>query len=124
MVQRAGAHFLNDWAGLDQAVLERQFGLPAGSLSGLQIILASYSRDPLGGEAFVLFRQDGVLYEVNASHDSGSDLAGQWEPEETLVRVLRHRLTRGRLGLDDLGENLFAEELAFDLGWLEAEGQS
>ncbi len=115
--------FLNDWQGLGVDGLCRQFALPKGSLDHIELLLASYSRDPLGGEAFVLFRNQGRLYEVNASHDSGSDMAGQWEPEETLLAALRHRLVKGRLGVDEQGENLFAEELAFLLAWLERQGQ-
>ena len=48
-----------------------------------QILFASYDCPPYEGYAFVLYEQDGKLYEVNGSHCSCYGLEGQWEPEET-----------------------------------------
>ena len=59
----------------------------------------------------MLFRKDGKLYEVNGSHCSCYALEGQWEPEETTVEALRHRVINGRLGEAGYDENPFAKEL-------------
>jgi hypothetical protein len=114
--------FLNDWLNADSATLARQFGIDSGRLAGVELLLASYAKDAYSGEAFVLFRLGRELFEINASHASTDGMEGQWEPEETLVAALRHRLQHGRLGLRENGENLFANELAFLLAELEAEG--
>lgn len=49
------------------------------------------------GEAFVLFVEDNRLYEVHGSHCSCYGLEGQWEPEETLLEALQHRIQYGNL---------------------------
>ncbi|MED3974596.1 hypothetical protein P4639_14480 [Priestia megaterium] len=85
-----------------------------------EVLFASYGDvdgTGLEGEAFVLFVQDGKLYEVNGNHCSCHGLEGQWEPEEVLLAELEHRLTKGNLGVDkyDVG-NLFRDELCEFLG--------
>lgn len=114
------ACFLHDWQGCDCAALAAQFGISERELADARILLASYVRDACCGEAFVLFRRHGRLYEVNASHNSVGGLEGQWEPEETLIEALRYRLQRGRLGCDADGSSLFVDELCFLLAELEA----
>lgn len=111
--------FLNEWQGGDEGLLKREFGISGHDLAGAKILLASYMCDELCGEAFVLLQRDGRLYEVNASHDSLGHMAGQWEPEETLIEALRHRLDKGRLGSSADGSNIFANELRFLLIELE-----
>lgn len=56
--------------------------------------LISYSYEE---EAFVLFRQDGKLYEVHGSHCSCYGFEGQWEPEETSLKALRFEVEQGCL---------------------------
>lgn len=114
--------FLNDWEIGGMEAFKQAFNLTDHSLSGIDLLLASYSRDAFCGEAFVLFRQGRTLYEVNASHDSGNCMDGQWEPEETLLMALEFRLDKGRLGLRTDGNNLFADELRFLLAELKANG--
>lgn len=87
---------------------------------GIEILLASYSAANYSGEAFVLFRKDGKLYEVNASHCSCYGVEGQWEPEETNVAALRVRLDAGNLGSDSYAKNIFADDLRRVLDELEA----
>ncbi len=111
--------YLNEWSGGDIALLQKEFGLLPHELSNATLLLASYTHDELGGEAFVLFRQEGVLYEVNASHDSMGGITGQWDPEETFPKALRYRLEQGQLGRSADGSNLFADELRFLLTELE-----
>lgn len=118
-MNRGGGPFLHRWREANQRTLCRDFALPPGALDSIEILLASYVADSYGGEAFVLFRQAGGLYEVNASHDSEASLEGQWEPEETLVAALRYRLERGRLGRAEDDTNLFADELRRLLAGLE-----
>lgn len=78
---------------------------------GIEVLLASYSNANYSGDAFVLFRKDGKLYEVNGSHCSCYGLENQWDPEETSGEALQKRLTDGSLGSDSYSENIFADEL-------------
>jgi hypothetical protein len=78
---------------------------------GAEILLASYGTPSYEGYAFVLFRRDGKLYEVNGGHCSCYGLEGQWDPEETTSESLRHRIAEGNLGKGDYDENPFASEL-------------
>lgn len=78
---------------------------------GVDILLASYSYECYSGDAFVLFRKDGKLYEVNGGHCSCYGLEGQWEPEETTVEAILHRLEHGDLGKDSYCGNEFSVEL-------------
>ena len=86
----------------------------------VEVLLASYSYENYSGDAFVLFRRDGKLYEVNGTHCScyglgQQSIAGergtQWEPEETTLAALLHRLDNGSLGNEEYSENKFANEL-------------
>lgn len=104
------------WLGY-KAALSR--ALAGDVWQGVEIILAAYGDDNYSGDAFVLFRKDGKLYEVNGSHCSCNGLEGQWEPEETTAEALRHRLDRGALGIDGFSGNFFADELRSVLNDLE-----
>lgn len=89
--------------------------------AGVNILFGYYSCLDYSGSAFVLFEQDGKLYEVNGSHCSCNGLEGQWEPEETDLKVLEKRLNDGKLGRGYTGygggyENEFANELREFLG--------
>ena len=55
------------------------------------VIIAWYLYGSYEGRSFVLFRQQGKLYEVNGYHCSCYGLEGQWLPEETTVKALRMR---------------------------------
>lgn len=105
----------------DADIIE-EFYIPPDALNGCRVLLAYYHVGDYGcdSSAFVLFEKDGRLYEVNGSHCScyglgenysGSTSSTQWEPEETSVEALEHRLEHGSLGLvggyDDTG---YAEE--------------
>lgn len=100
---------------------------------GIDMLLASYRYGDYSGEAFVLFRRDGRLWEVNARHCSCYGLEGKWDPEVTTVEALRHRLDHGTLGLDDggwdddgnptPGANVFAAELRDVLAALDHGGE-
>ena len=88
--------------------------------AGAEILLASYGTPAYEGYAFVLFRRDGKLYEVNGGHCSCYGLEGQWDPEETTIEALRHRVTNGNLGAGEYDENPFAAELSALLDALES----
>lgn len=68
-----------------------------GSLDNCHILLASYSRFDYEGLAFVLFVENGKLYEVNGGHCSCYGLEDQWDPEETMLAALKHRIEKGNL---------------------------
>lgn len=76
-----------------------------------KILFASYGSENYSGDAFVLFAEKGKLYEVNGSHCSCYGLEGQWSPEKTSLKALKHRLEKGTLGKDDWCGNEFAAEL-------------
>lgn len=107
--------FLNNWETLDE--MKDDFWPNyephkyAGELDGANVLLASYGTPIYEGYAFVLFERDGKLYEVNGSHCSCYGLEGQWEPEETTIEALRHRLENGNLGNESYDENTFSTEL-------------
>jgi hypothetical protein len=79
--------------------------------SGINILFCSYTYENYSGDAFVLFEQDGDLYEVNGDHCSCYGLEGQWEPESTTLESLVHRLTEGELGKGGWSGNEFNKEL-------------
>lgn len=95
--------YLEDWAktrwetemGING--LKSDFEITDVDLNGVEILLAYYSYEN-SGEAFVLFRKDGVLYEVNGSHCSCYGLEGQWKPEEVMLEELEHRTVKGEFG--------------------------
>lgn len=57
----------------------------------LEFIYAVYNFGNYEGNSHVIFRKDGVLYEVNGGHCSCHGLEGCWEPEETTVLALLYR---------------------------------
>lgn len=89
--------YLEDWDTLKQ--VENDFELKDNELEDIEILLAYYSYEDYQGEAFVLFRRDGKLYEVNGSHCSCYGLEDQWSPEEVMLEELEHRVTEGTFGL-------------------------
>mgnify|MGYP000883629213 CR=1 FL=1 len=58
----------------------------------IEIILAAYEYEGYEGWAFVVFRQCGQVYEVNASHCSCFGLEGQWRPEVIVLDELLKRV--------------------------------
>ena len=118
--------FLNDWKDETAETVFREFdgtrwshyraedAVPVQDkpeYKGVEILFASYGYENYSGDAFVLFRRDGKLYEVNGGHCSCYGLEGQWEPEETTIEALRHRLSNGWFGTDKYSGNVFADVL-------------
>lgn len=85
----------------------------AGPKWNVNILLASYTYEDYSGDAFVLYEKDGKLFEVHGGHCSCYGLEGQWEPEETTVEALRHRLEKG------YGMEAYVDELKQVLDGLE-----
>ena len=87
--------------------------------AGVHILFGYYSYQGYSGSAFVLFEQDGKLYEVNGGHCSCNGLEDQWFPETTDLNTLAKRLNDGKLGCGYTGykyDNEFANELREFLG--------
>ena len=84
----------------------------------INVLFAKYSYGCYEGDAFVLFEQNGKLYEVNGGHCSCYGLEGQWDPEPTSVEAVRHRIEHGTLGLYEDDDN-FVNELKATLDKLE-----
>jgi hypothetical protein len=103
----------------NKAKMDKALAYP--ELQDIEVLLASYGTANYSGDAFVLYRKGGKLYEVHGSHCSCYGLEGQWGPEETTIESLRHRLSEGRLGSDDYSDNVFKDELAEVLDQLESE---
>lgn len=81
-------------------------------MKNCKILLAWYGHGSYDGSAFVLFERNSKLYEVNGGHCSCYGLEGQWEPEETSVEELRHRVKNGTLGRDGYySEGVFDKQL-------------
>ncbi len=105
-VEEVPAVYLHRWSSGDD--VERDFEVTLSS--DIEILFASYGGGSYEGDAFLLYRQDGKLYEVNGSHCSCYGLEGQWEPEETTIAAIEDRIINGNLGHDS--ENRFAVKLA------------
>lgn len=89
-----------------------QFAIKGDDLKDVFILLAWYGYGDYDGSAFVLFERGGKLYEVNGGHCSCYGLEDQWDPEETSVDAILHRLEHGELGRDGYyNDNTFADYL-------------
>ena len=107
--------FLGDWNSIEDLIYdfnEYEAKEDTSLYEGIEILLAYYLYEDYSGEAFVLFKKDGVLYEVNGSHCSCYGLEGQWDPEETTVEALKHRISVDEeFGTEYGGDNTFRKEL-------------
>ena len=86
----------------------REFGTKD---EGENILFAWYGSGDYCGDAFVLFEQDGRLYEVHGGHCSCYGLEDQWSPEETSVEALMHAIDVGRLGSCEYEGGYFGDQL-------------
>jgi len=86
-------HYHNDWKEEGYDAMRRDFSIPddAEFPPDSAILYADYTYESYSGSAFVLYEQDGKLYEVNGSHCSCYGLEGQWEPEETTWAAIAMR---------------------------------
>ncbi len=120
------ARYLNNWSSYDEMIASfsgydwRSERPIAPDMTGVEVLLASYGTPLYEGYAFVLFRKDGQLYEVNGSHCSCYGLEDLWRPEETSVESLRHRVQKGNFGAGDYDQNPFRDELLSVLSEIDA----
>ncbi|MNP96417.1 hypothetical protein D3C85_90000 [compost metagenome] len=84
--------YMHDWATSQLEGFKNDFNISDADLVGVEILLASYVYEDYDGSAFVLFRRDGKLWEVNGSHCSCYGLEECWEPEEATLDSLQRRL--------------------------------
>lgn len=98
--------YYGDWT--SRSDVEKDFEVELGG--DIDILVASYEIDGYEGHAFVLFRQDGKLFEVNGSHCSCYGLEDQWAPEETSLAAIltRKQHTYGALKVSGVQEALEA----------------
>ena len=71
--------------------LIQNFRCGKGVVEKVDLLFASYSEGDYDGDAFVLYKQDGKLYEINGSHCSCYGLEDQWHPEETSWAAIHQR---------------------------------
>ena len=92
--------YFNDWEGSKLEGLKADFGITDADLIGVEILHADYTYEDYSGDAWVLFKKDGKLYEVNGSHCSCYGLSEcnyvgntttQWQPEEVTKEELIRR---------------------------------
>ena len=76
----------------DAKAMADEFHIAPEKLNGAEILFAGYEAGGYEGDAFVLLRRDGKLYEVNAGHCSCYGLEDQWTEEETSAEAIRTRL--------------------------------
>lgn len=74
--------------------IANEFGISESSLQNCKILLATYTYADYSGSAFVLYIENGKLYEVHGSHCSCYGLEGQWDAEETTPEALKFRVER------------------------------
>ena len=60
-------------------------------LDGAEILFAEYERGGYEGDAAVIFRKDGRVFETYGGHCSCFGLEGQWQPEETTIEAILMR---------------------------------
>ncbi|WP_145052586.1 hypothetical protein [Paenibacillus xylanexedens] len=113
---------LHDFSSIEN--IAGQFEIPLSVVEAYEVLLASYTYENYEGDAFLLLRQNGTLYEVNGSHCSCYGLEGQWSTEDTTIAALQHRLDAGYMGRYYWDKsNLYADELQELLNALRKEGQ-
>lgn len=88
------AIYLGNWS--DKKDVENNFGVKLNDR--VHIIVACYEYGDYEGYAFVLYKEGRKLYEVHGSHCSCYGLEDQWDPEETTLKEIRHRVKEGNLG--------------------------
>lgn len=117
--------FLNNWGSKTDLIKdfeelyyanEEEIQKATRKYNDINILFASYGTEMYMGEAFVLFEKNKQLFEVNADHCSCYGLEGQFQPEETTIEAIKHRLTKGRMGTDEYTGNIYAKELMQFLG--------
>lgn len=103
--------YLNDWEASGKDGMMSDFCIKDGDIQDADIILASYTYEDYSGDAYVLFKRDGKLFEVFGSHCSCYGLEDQWSPEETTKEAIIHRLDKGTWGEKEKASDLIRDYL-------------
>lgn len=104
--------YLNDWAETQKDGLIEDFRIKPEVLDGVDILVASYTYEDYTGDAYVLFRQGGKLFEVHGGHCSCYGLEDQWEPEEADRDAILHRINNAKWGEEAKISDAIREALA------------
>ena len=98
--------YLEDWAvAWDNKLVENPFEAMKSDFENydgksirddIEIIVAYYSYEDYSGDALVIYKENGKLYEVTGGHCSCYGLEGQWEPEEINKEYILHKINEGR----------------------------
>lgn len=81
--------YRGEFSGLED--VKREFHIGEDTLQGVEILYAEYDFESYEGYAFILFKKDDELYEVNGGHCSCYGLENQWEPARVTVKSLMMR---------------------------------
>lgn len=98
--------YFGNWAGVNWRGLQGKEAMEADfneTLPASVHILFAYYGDYSGydGQAYVLFEQDGKLFEVAASHCSCYGLEDQWSPNEMTPAAVRSYFTKSSYYVND-----------------------
>lgn len=91
-----GRVYFGDWSLAGERQMMEDFRIGPHELSGVEVLIATYTYADYSGSAHVLFRQGCSLMEVTGSHCSCMGLEDQWKPEDTSVAAIRQYLTGSR----------------------------
>lgn len=91
-------------------------------LSDYEILIAVYDTGSYEGDAHVLARKDGKLYEVSVSHCSCNGLEGSWAPYEVTPEYLALRSEGLEKSLYESGVD-YSNEIANFLRYLKENAQ-
>ncbi len=87
--------YFENWENQKKQGLMDDFEITEEELRGCRILFAYYLYESYEGDAYVLFKKDNKLYEVNGSHCSCNGLEDQWEPEEMDIKEIEYILKEG-----------------------------
>lgn len=87
-----------------------QFEIQESDLDGYEVLYAAYDQADYQGDAFVILRKGGDLFEVNSSHCSCNGLS--WKVEPTTLNALMFRPNVPEKAKDNLKE-AFASLISF-----------
>lgn len=98
--------YFGNWENREQML--ESFEANASELKDAIVIAAAYDTGNYEGDAFVVYRKEGKLYEVHGSHCSCNGLEGQWSPEETTYEALVDRLEKTeKYEIEKFGEEFY-----------------
>ncbi len=98
--------------------VRKQFEISQEDLKDTEVLLAQYETGNYEGSAYVLFRRDGRLYDVEGSHCSCNGLEDQWVPVETCIEKIEQDLSTKTRWREEYGDPHTAEQLRVIIGEL------